>query len=115
MSLICYNLFKQQQLRMLVRHGGVMAKFILLGKYSAQSVNEISANRTDKAIHFIAQLGGKILDMYALLGGYDCVMILELNSMETAMKASLGLTTLTGISFNTYPAIAVNDFDKMLG
>ena len=34
--------------------------------------------------------------------------------MEQAMKASVALSKLTGISFATYPAVTVEDFDKMM-
>ncbi len=92
-----------------------MQTFVMLGKYSAEAVKDISANRTEKAVGLIKELGGKVLSMYALLGGYDLVLITEFPSLQVAMKASLGLDILTGISFSSYPAISVADFDKMLG
>ncbi len=92
-----------------------MQTFVMLGKYSAEAVKDISANRTEKAVGLIKDLGGKVLSMYALLGGYDLILITEFPSLQVAMKASLGLDILTGISFSSYPAISVADFDKMLG
>lgn len=92
-----------------------MQTFVMMGKYSAEAVKDISANRTEKAVGLIKELGGKVLSMYALLGGYDLVLITEFPSLQVAMKASLGLDILTGISFSSYPAISVADFDKMLG
>ena len=92
-----------------------MQTFVMLGKYSAEAVKDISANRTEKAVWLIKELGGKVLSMYALLGVYDLVLITEFPSLQVAMKASLGLDILTGISFSSYPAISVADFDKMLG
>jgi len=92
-----------------------MQTYIMLGKYSADAVRDISANRTDKAIGLIKELGGKVLSMYTLLGGYDVILTTEFSSLQIAMKASLGLTILTGIGFSTYPAISVADFDKMIG
>ena len=75
----------------------------------------MSADRTSKAVALIEELGGEIKGMYALLGAYDFVMIVDLPKIETAMKASLGLSLLTGISFSTYPAVTVDDFDRIIG
>ena len=91
-----------------------MATYFMLGKYSSDSIKEISADRTDKTIRLIREIGGEVKKMYTLLGEYDAVLIVELPSIETAMKASLALNILTGISFKTFPAVHVDDFDKML-
>ncbi len=88
--------------------------YIFIGKYTSEAIKEISADRTDRALSLINELGGKVLGMYALLGGYDCVLIVEFSDNQVAMKASLGLALLTGISFSTYPAVSVDDFDRML-
>lgn len=92
-----------------------MQVYVMLGKYSSEAVRDISANRTDKSMHLIKEIGGKVLSMYTLLGGYDVVITAEFPDLKTAMKASLGLTILTGIGFSTYPAISVSDFDKLIG
>ena len=86
----------------------------MLGKYSAESVKDISSDRTEKAIRLIKELGGEVSSMFGLLGKYDCCLIVDFGNNETAMRASLGLTILTGISFISYPAVAINDFDRML-
>ncbi|MCB9770981.1 MAG: GYD domain-containing protein [Candidatus Omnitrophica bacterium] len=92
-----------------------MQAFVMLGKYSSEAVRDISANRTDKSLGLIKELGGKVISMYTLLGGYDVVLTAEFPNLEAAMRASLGLTILTGIGFSSYPAISVSDFDKMIG
>jgi uncharacterized protein with GYD domain len=89
--------------------------FFLFGKYSAESIKEADAERTEQAIKLIGGLGGKVKSMYALLGQHDLVFILEAKSLEVAMKISVELVAVTGISFTTYPAIPVNDFDRLLG
>lgn len=91
-----------------------MEKFIMVGKYSAESIKDISSNRTERAVRLIKELGGKVHEIYALLGGFDVVLIVDLKDSKTAMKASLGLMLLTGIAFSTYPAVSVKDFDRML-
>ena len=52
--------------------------------------------------------------MYALLGEYDLVFIVELENTEKAIKTSIALSILTGISFTTAPAIEVQEFDKIV-
>ncbi|HRZ39666.1 MAG TPA: GYD domain-containing protein [Candidatus Omnitrophota bacterium] len=88
--------------------------YVFIGKYNTESIKEISSERTDRALSLINQLGGKLISMYALLGGYDCVLIADFPDNKIAMKASLGLTLLTGISFSTCPAVSMDDFDRML-
>lgn len=92
-----------------------MTTFFMMGKYSADSIREMSPVRTEKAVKLIEELGGEVTSMYALAGGYDLVLIVTLNRLETAMRASLGLTLLTGINFSTFPAVSVEDFDKIIG
>jgi uncharacterized protein with GYD domain len=92
-----------------------MANFIMFGKYSPDSIKEISAKRTDKATAVIKENGGKVKSGYALLGKVDLVMIVEFPGVEQAMKASVALSKLTGIAFTTSPAVTIEEFDKLVG
>ena len=67
-----------------------------------------------EAIKLVDEMGGKVVSIYALLGGYDLVLTVELPGNDEAMKLSLGLSLLTGISFSTFPAVSVADFDKIM-
>jgi uncharacterized protein with GYD domain len=91
-----------------------MATFVMFGKYSAEAVKEISAERTEKAAALIKKHGGELKSGYVLLGEKDLVLIVELPGTEQAMKTSLALTNLLGISFTTAPAVSIKDFDKMM-
>lgn len=91
-----------------------MPTFFMFGKYSSEAVKEISAERTRKVISLVERFGGKVNSMYALLGEYDLVFIVDFPGTQEAMKASVGLTKLTGISFSTSPAVTVEHFDKMI-
>ncbi len=91
-----------------------MATFILFGKYSADALKGVSGARTKKAAALVKKLKGKVIGMYAMLGEKDLVFILDLPGMEEAVKASVGLHKLTGISFTTAPAITVDEFDKLM-
>jgi uncharacterized protein with GYD domain len=52
--------------------------------------------------------------MYALLGKTDLVFITTFPRIEQAMKASVGLSKLTGISFTTSSALPIKEFDKIM-
>ncbi len=92
-----------------------MATFIMFGKYSLEAVKAISAKRTDKSVALIEQNGGKLKAGYALLGGTDLVLIVDLPDTGAAMKTSAALSKLLGISFSTAPAVSMEDFDKLMG
>lgn len=90
-----------------------METYFMLGKYTPESLKNVSEARTTKVLSQIKKLGGRVKDVYALLGPYDLVLIVDLPDLEAAMKASLILSRLTGIGFNSSPAIKVDEFDKL--
>ena len=90
-----------------------MAKFVMLGRYTQASMGEISASRTEKAEEVIRAHGGEAIGIYALLGAFDLVLVVELPDVETAMRVSLELTRLTGVGFQTSPAVDVARFDAL--
>lgn len=51
---------------------------------------------------------------YALLGKTDLVLVVELPDVGQAMKTSVALSKLLGISFTTSPAVSFDDFDKLM-
>jgi uncharacterized protein with GYD domain len=77
-------------------------------------VKEISAERTKRAAAIVDINGGKVKDIYALLGETDVVAIVDFPGLKEAMKASVELTKLLGISFITAPAVPVEEFDKLM-
>jgi len=91
-----------------------MAKFFMYGKYTKEALGGISADRTTKALDVIAKAGGKVNSMYALLGKYDIVLITDFPGVAEVMKASVALNKLTSISFTSFPAISMEEFDKIL-
>ncbi len=92
-----------------------MATYILFGKYSLDSVGKISAKRSADAQGLIKTNGGKVQAGYALLGEHDLVIIADFPSTEQAMKTSLGLAKMLGISFTTAPAVSMEEFDRLAG
>jgi uncharacterized protein with GYD domain len=92
----------------------IMATFVMYGKYSAEAIKGISAERTQKIVDSIKKFGGDIEGMYALLGEQDLVFILTLPGIEQALQASVAMNKLTGIAFTTSPAVTVEAFDKLM-
>ncbi|MCD6214109.1 MAG: GYD domain-containing protein, partial [Candidatus Desulfofervidus sp.] len=84
-----------------------MATFFMFGKYSSEALKGISAERTEKAMEIFKKLGGEVKSMYALVGNYDLVFIVELPGIEQAIQASVALSEMSGISLTTAPAITV--------
>jgi uncharacterized protein with GYD domain len=92
-----------------------MTTYFMFGKYSHDSIKQISAQRTKEAIAEIGKNGGKLTAGYALLGEHDLVLIVDFPGTEQAMKTSVTLAKLLGISFSTAPAVSMGDFDKLVG
>ena len=91
-----------------------MATFLMFGKYSAQALGEMSAERTRSAVEMIKKFGGEVQSMYATLGTSDLVFVLSFPGNDEAIKASVALSKMTGISFSTAPAVTVAEFDKLM-
>jgi uncharacterized protein with GYD domain len=92
-----------------------MPTFLMFGKYSSEALRDMSAQRTEQAVDLIHKFGGEVDAMFAILGPYDLVFIVSFPGTEDAMKASVALSKLTGIGFSTAPAVAVQDFDELMG
>jgi uncharacterized protein with GYD domain len=92
-----------------------MATFFMFGKYSAEALKGISAERTAKVVEAVKQAGGEVKSMHALLGDRDLVFVVDLPGTEDAVKVSIAMNKLTDIAFSTVPAISVDEFDKLVG
>jgi uncharacterized protein with GYD domain len=86
----------------------------MFGRYTTESIQKISAERTQAAVNEIKRLGGEVNAMHVLLGQYDLMICVKLASIEDAVKASVALAKLTGIAFTTCPAIEVEIFDQLV-
>jgi len=91
-----------------------MATFLMFGKYSVDAVKQISAERTEKTMQLATSFKGTVTAMYAMLGEYDLLFIVEMPGNEQALQFSVALSKLTGIAFATSPAVTVAEFDKMM-
>ena len=91
-----------------------MAKFFMYGKYTKDAIGGMSSDRTKKALDLIVMAGGKVNSVYALLGKYDLVLIADFPGIAEVMRASVMLNKLTNISFTSFPAIPIEEFDKII-
>jgi uncharacterized protein with GYD domain len=91
-----------------------MTTFFMSGIYSLEAVEDISAERTAAGEKLIGKFGGKVHATYALMGEQDLVLIVDFPDVQQAMKASVALSKLTGISFSTAPAVAIAEFDQLI-
>jgi len=91
-----------------------MPIFMMFGKYSKDSLQKASLERTKKAVEIIKQNDGKIISMYAVAGEHDLVFTLDLPDTEKALATSAAIGKLTGISFVTSPVVDVEQFDRLL-
>jgi len=91
-----------------------MNTYLMFGKYSSEAIKGISSQRTEEANRLIAENGGEIVAQYILMGENDLLFIVKFSSIEEVIKSSVAMNKLTGISFNSVPAITVEQFDKII-
>ena len=91
-----------------------MALYLMLGNYTNPSVHDIKVARTKEAVGIIEKNNGQVVSMYAMLGQFDVVLIVNLPGNREAMEVSVGLSKVTGIHFNTGPVIPIDRFDEMM-
>lgn len=91
-----------------------MPIFMMFGKYTAEAMQGISPERTERAVKIIKTSGGEVVSMYAVMGEHDLVFTLDFPDAESAIAASVALNKATGISFITSPVVDVEMFDKLI-
>jgi len=91
-----------------------MSTFIFCGKYSSEALKGMSSTRTSEALKLIKKFDGEVQSMYAMVGQKDLVFIINFPHTNEALKASVALFKLTGISFETSELIPVDKFDKLM-
>lgn len=91
-----------------------MSIFMMFGKYTAEAMQGISPERTEKVVEIIKSNGGKVISMYAVMGEHDLVFTLDYPNAENAFATSVALNKTTGISFTTSPVVEVEMFDRLI-
>lgn len=93
-----------------------MPKYIVLGKFTAEGIENIkdSPKRLEAAGKLAESLGGKFVNFYYTMGGYDFVCVVKATSNETMMQALLTLGTQGMISTETLTAIPVEKVAEII-
>jgi len=91
-----------------------MTTYFLTGTYGADAIKGISRKRTADVTKFIEDMGGKVVSVYLLLGEKDLVIIADFPGLKEAIKGSVGISKMTGISFTSSPAITAEEFDAFM-
>lgn len=93
-----------------------MPTYLMLSTLTPQGVQTLKANpsRLREVNRDVEELGAKVLHQWATLGEYDFVNILEAPDNETVARISVELGARGTVQLTTLPAIAVDEFTKML-
>jgi len=91
-----------------------MPAFLMLGKYTSHATQGISKARTKQIDSLIRECGGEMKDIYGLLGAFDLAIISDFPDNGSAIRTSLSLTKMTGITFSTLPAVRIDEFENLV-
>ena len=91
-----------------------MRTFLIFGKSSPQELKEISLKYRAEVVSLVNDFGGNVRSMYVMLRERYLVLIFAFPGVKTAMRASIALSKLTGISFITLPAVPIDEFNNII-
>ncbi len=91
-----------------------MNTYVMLGNYLPGEVRNVAAHRTAQLREIVSKNGGNVISAYGLLGRNDLVLVVELPRLEDAMRAAVELGIRVGASFQTSPALPIDDFDRLV-
>lgn len=93
-----------------------MATYILLVKLTEQGIKNIkdAPQRTEQAAKQLEAMGGKLINIYTVMGEYDYVAIGEAPSDEVIMTFLLGLGSLGNVRTTTLRAFTREEFAAII-
>ena len=93
-----------------------MATYIFLSSLTDEGRKTIKGRpeRIQEVNKEIEAMGAKVVDQYAVLGGYDFVSVVEAVDNETVARISVELGARGTIQITTLPAIPVPEFIERL-
>jgi len=93
-----------------------MPIYVSLGKTTMQGVQKIRevSQRYDANRKMYEEMGVKIVQVYALMGEYDYLSIVEAPDNETAMKAAVAVASRGNSTWVTMPAISIEEFGQLV-
>ncbi len=88
-----------------------MRKFILLATLSPQGLQtlQVTPERLFEVNREIEDLGGRVLEQWALLGFYDFLSIIEAPDEATVARMTLELSARGSASFETLTVVETSD------
>ncbi len=91
-----------------------MRTFLMFGKSSSRELKEISVKYRAEVVSVVKSFGGDVRSMYVMLREKYLVLVFDFPALKRAVKASIALSKLTGISFTTSPAVPVDEINKVM-
>src|SRR5918993_2934275 len=89
-----------------------MAIFIMLSRLSPEGMKTLRSNpeRLREVNQEVEGFGARVVQQYALLGPHDFITVLEAPDAETVSRVSVELSSRATASYETLPAIEVDEF-----
>lgn len=93
-----------------------MPLYVSLGKATMQGVQKIRevGKRYEANRKMYDGMGVKLVALYALMGEYDYLSIVEAPDNETAMKAAVAVSSRGNSTWVTLPAIPIEEFSQLV-
>ena len=91
-----------------------MRTFMILGKSTSEELKEISLKYRVEVVRLVKNFGGDVKSMYVMVKEKYLVIFFVFPGLKRAMKASIALSKLTGISFRILPVVPVDEFSKIM-
>jgi len=93
-----------------------MPNYVTLMKLTDQGIKAIkdAPGRVETAKKAIEKMGGKLLNLYIVMGEYDYVGITEFPSDEVATTFALALSSLGNLTTTTLRAFTMEEFAAMV-
>jgi uncharacterized protein with GYD domain len=93
-----------------------MATYIMLSTLTDEGRKTLKERpeRLQEVNREIEAMGARVVQQYAVLGGYDFINILEAPDNETVARISVELGSRGTVSLTTLPALTVDAFTQML-
>jgi uncharacterized protein with GYD domain len=89
-----------------------MATFIMLSRLSPEGMKTLRDNpeRIQEVNREVRGFGARVVQQYALLSHHNFITVLEAPDAETVSRVSVELSSRATVSYETLPAIEVDEF-----
>ena len=93
-----------------------MSYYVALGKTTAEGAKDLSTAITAMAdvAKALEEMGGRLVDDFALLGQYDYLFIAEAPNEEVMYRAFVRAAAHGVVTLQTMPAIPFEDFGRIV-